>query len=101
MNILRIYTLDYLRHNKRMACAIMAAILLTTTMLSALCGLDKPAVTQTAAYTHAGADRSLTLTVGGQRGAGYCVTVSDDDTVYLMSAEALAPLLTLAQSGLE
>ena len=39
MNILRIYTLDYLRHNKRMACAIMAAILLTTTMLSALCGL--------------------------------------------------------------
>ena len=50
---------------------------------------------------HAGADRSLTLTVGGQRGAGYCVTVSDDDTVYLMSAEALAPLLTLAQSGLE
>ena len=40
-------------------------------------------------------------TVGGQRGAGYCVTVSDDDTVYLMSAEALAPLLTLAQSGLE
>lgn len=68
---------------------------------AALCGLDKPAVTLTAAYTHAGADRSLTLTVGGQRGAGYCVTVSDDDTVYLMSAEALAPLLTLAQSGLE
>ena len=68
---------------------------------AALCGLDKPAVTLTAAYTHAGADRSLTLTVGGQRGAGYCVTVSDDDTIYLMSAEALAPLLTLAQSGLE
>lgn len=68
---------------------------------AALCGLEEPTVTLTAAYTHAGADRSLTLTVGGQRGAGYCVTVSDDDTVYLMSAEALAPLLTLAQSGLE
>ena len=68
---------------------------------AALCGLEEPAVTLTAAYTHAGADRSFTLTVGGQRGAGYCVTVSDDDTVYLMSAEALAPLLTLAQSGLE
>lgn len=38
--------------------------------------------------------------VGGQRGAGYCVTVSDDDTIYLMSAEALAPLLALAQTGL-
>ena len=33
--------------------------------------------------------------------AALCGTVSDDDTVYLMSAEALAPLLTLAQSGLE
>lgn len=68
---------------------------------AALCGLDKPAVTLTAAYTHAGADRSFTLTVGGQRDAGCCVTVSDDDTIYLMSAEALAPLLTLAQSGLQ
>lgn len=54
----------------------------------------------TAEYTHNGVQHSFTLTVGGQRGAGYCVTVSDDDTIYLMSAEALAPLLALAQTGL-
>ena len=68
---------------------------------AALCGLDQPGAVLTAEYTHNGVQHSFTLTVGGQRGAGYCVTVSDDDTVYLMSAEALAPLLTLAQSGLE
>ena len=68
---------------------------------AALCGLDQPGAVLTAEYTHNGVQHSFTLTVGGQRGAGYCVTVSDDDTIYLMSAEALAPLLTLAQSGLE
>ena len=71
---------------------------------AALCGLDQPAVTLTAAYTHAGSDRSFTLTVGGQRGAGYCAAISgselQDDTIYLMSAEALAPLLALARTGL-
>lgn len=39
MNILRIYTLDYLRRNKRTMFSIMIAILLVTTMLSALCGI--------------------------------------------------------------
>ena len=67
---------------------------------AALCGLDQPGAVLTAEYTHNGVQHSFTLTVGGQRGAGYCVTVSDDDTIYLMSAEALAPLLALAQSGL-
>lgn len=67
---------------------------------AALCGLDQPGAVLTAEYTHNGVQHSFTLTVGGQRGAGYCVTVSDDDTIYLMSAEALAPLLALAQTGL-
>lgn len=39
MNILRIYTWDYLRRNRHTACSIMIAILLVTTMLSALCGI--------------------------------------------------------------
>ena len=67
---------------------------------AALCGLDQPGAVLTAEYTPNGVQHSFTLTVGGQRGAGYCVTVSDDDTIYLMSAEALAPLLALAQTGL-
>lgn len=39
MNILRIYTWDYLRRNKHTSLSIMIAILLVTTMLSALCGI--------------------------------------------------------------
>jgi putative ABC transport system permease protein len=39
MNILREYTLDYIKRNKKNSIAIMIAILLATTMLSALCGV--------------------------------------------------------------
>ncbi len=39
MNILQEYTLDFVRRNKRSSIAIMLAILLTTTMMSSLCGL--------------------------------------------------------------
>ncbi len=39
MNILRSYTLDYVRRNKRTSLSIMIAIFLVTTMLSALCGI--------------------------------------------------------------
>ncbi|MCC0674381.1 ABC transporter permease [Clostridioides sp. ES-S-0145-01] len=39
MNILQEYTLDFVRRNKRSSIAIMLAILLTTAMMSSLCGL--------------------------------------------------------------
>ena len=38
MNILKEYTLDYVRHNKRSSIAIIIAILIATTLLSALTG---------------------------------------------------------------
>lgn len=38
MKILREYTLDFIRRNKRTSCAIMIALYLTSTFLSALCG---------------------------------------------------------------
>lgn len=39
MNILGEYTLDYVRRNKKSSAAIMTAILIATTLLSALCGV--------------------------------------------------------------
>ncbi len=38
MNILKEYTLDYIRHNKKSSITIMIAILIATILLSALCG---------------------------------------------------------------
>ncbi|MEG0542548.1 MAG: hypothetical protein RR528_09500, partial [Angelakisella sp.] len=38
MKILSEYTLDFIRRNKRSSLAVMVAILLSTTMLSMLCG---------------------------------------------------------------
>ena len=38
MKILREYTLDFIRRNKRTSCAIMIALYLASTFLSALCG---------------------------------------------------------------
>ncbi|MNC00621.1 FtsX-like permease family protein [compost metagenome] len=38
MNILREYTLDYIRRNKKSSLSIMAAILISTVLLSSLCG---------------------------------------------------------------
>ena len=59
-----------------------------------------PAVTLTVTYRAIAGETELTLRVGAQRDGGYYATVNDDDTIYLMSAEALAPLLALAQTGL-
>lgn len=38
MNILKEYTLDYIKHNKKSSTAVIIAILISTTLLSALCG---------------------------------------------------------------
>ena len=85
---------------RRGGVGVTGTVMKSSAGAAALCGLDQPGAVLTAEYTHNGVQHSFTLTVGGQRGAGYCVTVSDDDTIYLMSAEALAPLLALAQTGL-
>ena len=57
-------------------------------------------MTLTVTYRAIAGETELTLRVGAQRDGGYYATVNDDDTIYLMSAEALAPLLALAQTGL-
>lgn len=65
--------------------------------VAALCGLDEPQLVLTVLYEPAGTERSFSLTVGSQRSEGYCVTISEDDTIYLMSTQALTPLLELAE----
>ena len=69
-----------------------------------LCGFDTPAATVTVKYTDENdTDRTLTLTVGGLApdGNSRCVRVNDDSTIYTMAADRLAPVLTVAESGLE
>lgn len=67
--------------------------------VAALCGLDEPVATLTVRYAPAGVERSFTLTMGWLReDEGRCVTLEEDDTIYLMDA---APLSRLARRGLE
>ena len=69
-----------------------------------LCGFDTPAATVTVKYTDEhDTDRTLPLTAGGLApdGNSRCVRVNDDSTIYTMAADRLAPVLTVAEIGLE
>lgn len=67
----------------------------------ALCGLDEPMAELTVLYAPAGGERSFRLTVGWLRDEGRCVRLADDDTIYLMDGDAMAPLMRLAKNGLD
>ena len=68
-----------------------------------ICGFDAPTATVTAEYLDdTGTEQTLTLFVGNITAAedGYYVRVNDDTTIYSMSSDSLATILSVAASGL-
>ncbi len=69
-----------------------------------LCGVDNPAAAAVVRYRDGGdQEQTFRLTVGAAAtdGAERYVRVDDDATVYAISAAALAPLLAMAENGLD
>ena len=65
---------------------------------AAICGLNESSPRVELAYvTLNGADNTLTLTIGNARSNGYCVTMGEDTTIYLVSAELVDPILSFIQ----
>lgn len=70
---------------------------------ASLCGFDAPQASLTVDYTDdAGAEQTLSLTIGGTTAAGdgHYVRLEGDDTIYSMSSDSLANLLKVADGGL-
>lgn len=71
---------------------------------ASLCGFDNPAAAAVVRYRDGGdQEQTLRLTVGAATadGAERYVRVDDDTTIYALSAAALAPLLAMAENGLD
>lgn len=65
-----------------------------------LCGLDVPAAVLTVDYINTvEVESSFTMTVGAERDGRRCVLIGEDTTIYLINAELLQQLLTLAEKG--
>ena len=65
-----------------------------------LCGLDDPAAVLTIDYVNTvEVESSFTITVGAERDGQRCVLIGEDTTIYLVDAELLQQLLTLAEKG--
>ena len=65
---------------------------------AAICGFNESSPRVELAYvTLNGADSTLTLTIGNARSNGYCVTMGEDTTIYLVSAELVDPILSFIQ----
>ena len=61
--------------------------------VSAICGFEPPQATVVVEFASStGVESSLTFTVGAKLNRGYCVTLPDDTTIYLVKAEVLDPL---------
>ena len=61
---------------------------------AAICGFSEKSPRVELDYvTLNGADSSLQLTIGNKLSRGYCVTLGDDDTIYLMDAALIDPIL--------
>ncbi|MEG0780626.1 MAG: DUF4340 domain-containing protein [Oscillospiraceae bacterium] len=68
-----------------------------------VCGFETPTLTLTVDYqTEQETDAVFTLTVGKKASGdrGYYVRVNDDTTIYCVTAESIAQLLTLGANGL-
>ena len=64
----------------------------------AICGLDKPTAVLTVDYMdQLDAAHTFTLFIGNTREQGYCVTVNDDTTIYLMDAPLVKAVLAFVQ----
>lgn len=71
---------------------------------ASLCGFDNPAAAAVVRYRDGGdQEQAFRLTVGAATtdGAERYVRVDDDTTIYALSAAALAPLLAMAENGLD
>ena len=61
----------------------------------AICGLSKPTAVLTVEYTDQfDAASTFTLSIGNTRGEGYCVTINDDSTIYLMDPPLVKAVLS-------
>lgn len=70
---------------------------------ASICGFDAPAAVVEVAYqSDTGAEQTMTLTIGNASvdGAGRYVRLGSEEAIYQLSAEAAAPMLSLAQNGL-
>lgn len=69
---------------------------------AAVCGLEPPAAVLHLTYlADTGAEKELTVTIGGETGdGGRYVTVNDDTTIYRMESASLTATLELAEKGL-
>lgn len=64
----------------------------------AICGFDETAPVMTLEYaSEVGLESTLVLTIGNARSNGYCATVGEDTTIYLVSAELVDPILSFIQ----
>ena len=65
---------------------------------AAICGLEEPQATVSVDFLNSvGIAGTLTFSLGNRLGAGYCVTLPDDTTIYSIEASVLEPLLALIQ----
>lgn len=63
----------------------------------AICGFSDTSPVMTVEYVNTvGVDSSYSLTLGGQRGEGYCVMLGGDDTIYLIDAALAEAILAFA-----
>ena len=70
---------------------------------ASICGFDAPAAVVEVAYqSDTGAEQTMTLTIGNASvdGTGRYVRLGSEEAIYQLSAEAAAPMLSLAQNGL-
>ena len=61
---------------------------------TAICGLEPPQATVTVEFLNlVGVEQSLTFSIGAKLSGGYCMTMDEDSTIYLMSAATAEPIL--------
>ena len=65
---------------------------------AAICGLEPPQATVTVEFLNlVGVEQSLTFSIGAKLGEGYCMTMGEESTIYLMSAATAEPILAFVK----
>ncbi len=61
---------------------------------AAICGLEPPQATVSVEFLNlVGVEQSLSFAIGAKLGEGYCMTIGEDSTIYLMSAAVAESIL--------
>ncbi len=69
-----------------------------TSGAAAICGLEPPKATVDMTFVSiAGVEGSLSFSIGAKLGGGYCVTLSEDSTIYLVNADVVEPVLAFVK----